>query len=166
MSEPTVSDHLRAGMQNVLSNTLSEVAEKAVDRALAKRDAAAHQPVRAPAGAAAPTGTSATNNSNYTINEALGVSLAAVNRLMCDRNVLVEAINSLAAELAELRRRPTMRYCGVWRAEETYSVGDFVTRQGSLWHCWEHNMGVCPGSGNNAWQLAVQHGRDIRDKRR
>jgi hypothetical protein len=64
--------------------------------------------------------------------------------------------------IAELKARSTMKYEGVWAAEKVYNVGDFVTDQGSLWHCWDANCGVRPGS-SDAWQLAVRKGRDGRD---
>ena len=71
-------------------------------------------------------------------------------------------LSRLEQEIAELRSRPTMKYCGVWDDQKVYIVGDFVTDGGSLWHCSDANCGVRPGS-SDAWQLAVKKGRDGRD---
>lgn len=62
-------------------------------------------------------------------------------------------------DIAELQARPAIKYCGTWDAEKVYSVGDFVTDDGSLWHCSDSNVGVRPGS-SEAWRLAVKRGRD------
>jgi hypothetical protein len=76
-----------------------------------------------------------------------------------------KGIAPLAARVGELEQRPGLKYQGVWAAEKVYSVGDFVTDHGSLWHCWDGNVGVRPGPGcEGTWQLAVQRGRDAKDK--
>jgi len=68
----------------------------------------------------------------------------------------------LRAEIAELKARPTMKYEGVWDPERVYTVGDFVTDDGSLWHCSDACVGVRPGNpgSSQAWRLAVKRGRD------
>jgi hypothetical protein len=74
-----------------------------------------------------------------------------------------KGLASVAARIAELEAKPGLKYCGVWAAEKVYNVGDFVTDHGSLWHCWDGNVGVRPGS-SDTWQLAVQRGRDAKGK--
>jgi hypothetical protein len=76
---------------------------------------------------------------------------------------LVEEHVALKAHVVELEQKPGLAYQGVWAAEKVYHVGDFVTDHGSLWHCWDSNVGVRPGS-SDAWQLAVQRGRDARGR--
>jgi hypothetical protein len=53
-------------------------------------------------------------------------------------------------------------YQGVW-AEKEFSLGDFVTWGGSLWHCNVDKTGTKPGDGGTDWQLAVKRGRDGKD---
>jgi hypothetical protein len=80
------------------------------------------------------------------------------------RDTITEMQAPLIARIAELEQKPGLKYQGVWAAEKVYSVGDFVTDHGSLWHCWDTNVGVRPGS-SDTWQLAVQRGKDGRDVR-
>lgn len=70
-----------------------------------------------------------------------------------------EMPGDIERRLTSLEQRPPMAYQGVWDAGKVYSVGDFVTKSGSLWHCADSNKGVQPGTGN-AWKLAVKRGRD------
>lgn len=72
-----------------------------------------------------------------------------------------EEVRLLKARVATLEGRPTMRYRGVWLETEKYSIGDFVTLGGSVWHC---NL-MAPVSGarpgiDHRWTLAVKSGRD------
>lgn len=63
-------------------------------------------------------------------------------------------------------------YRGVWKEGEEYTLGDFVTLGGSLWHCNFHAYGdendpnpgtkAKPGTGED-WTLAVKRGRDGKD---
>jgi hypothetical protein len=66
--------------------------------------------------------------------------------------------------LDEIQAKPGMKYEGVWNSEKAYSAGDFVTDKGSLFICKDGCINVRPGT-SNAWQLAVQRGRDGRDRR-
>jgi hypothetical protein len=66
--------------------------------------------------------------------------------------------------LNELEGKPSLKYRGVWNASEAYTAGDFCTDKGSLFICKDTCIGVRPGT-SNAWQLAVQRGRDGRDRR-
>lgn len=55
-------------------------------------------------------------------------------------------------------------YQGVYKDDAVYSLGDFVTLGGSLWHCNSEPTicGVKPGT-TEAWTLAVKRGRDGKD---
>lgn len=54
-------------------------------------------------------------------------------------------------------------YRGVWKEGEEYTLGDFVTLSGSLWHCnVDAGTKAKPGTGED-WTLAVKRGRDGRD---
>ena len=55
---------------------------------------------------------------------------------------------------------PVPIYRGVYKASETYEVGDMVTYQGSLWHCNKAGAGI-PGTGAD-WTLAAKRGRDAK----
>jgi hypothetical protein len=76
------------------------------------------------------------------------------------REFVAAALAPLLKRIDELEARPqVMKYQGVWDSEKVYANGDFVTDDGSLWHCSDVCRGVRPGSGT-AWQLAVKRGRD------
>ena len=77
----------------------------------------------------------------------------------------IVAMQPLMARIAALEARPTLQYRGVYDAAEEYSVGHFVTYDGSLWAAKISTRGVEPGNGELAWQLAVKRGRDGRGKR-
>lgn len=81
------------------------------------------------------------------------------DRVMVDRH-----ITKMEERIAELAARPSMKYAGIWSSEKAYVVNDFVTDKGSLFICKDTCIGVRPGT-SNAWQLAVQRGRDGRDRR-
>jgi hypothetical protein len=56
-------------------------------------------------------------------------------------------------------------YRGVWNEAEAYTMGDFVTLGGSLWHCnvpEDKLTKAKPGTGED-WTLAVKRGRDGKD---
>jgi hypothetical protein len=52
-------------------------------------------------------------------------------------------------------------YCGVW-ATGSYKRGNFVTHDGSLWHCDADNTDTKPGTDASAWTLCVKRGKDAR----
>lgn len=54
-------------------------------------------------------------------------------------------------------------YRGVWK-DGSYLPGDFVTWNGSVWHCGAATTDK-PGAGSTAWTLAVKAGRDGKDLR-
>ncbi|UCI17027.1 hypothetical protein FJ970_18005 [Mesorhizobium sp. B2-1-8] len=68
--------------------------------------------------------------------------------------------------IAELEKRPTPEYKGVWRAAQQYQRGAMVSHDGSVWHCeLDTATGLVPGDGTAGWRLAVKRGRDGKDAR-
>jgi hypothetical protein len=57
-----------------------------------------------------------------------------------------------------------MEYKGAFKPGETYVPGNFISAGGSLWHC-NTPTDERPGSGGEAWTLAVKRGRDGKDLR-
>lgn len=54
-------------------------------------------------------------------------------------------------------------YRGVWSEQQPeYQVGNFVTHQGSLWHCNCAGTMARPGTSRH-WTLAVKRGASARD---
>lgn len=62
------------------------------------------------------------------------------------------------------RSKSALQYRGVFQMGETYSAGNFVTQDGSLWHANESTT-ARPGGGEAAWTLAVKRGANGRDVR-
>lgn len=58
---------------------------------------------------------------------------------------------------------PNTKYCSIWRSEENYMRGDFVTWGGSGWIAKDASFNEKPGEGSKAWQLFTKRGRDGRD---
>ena len=56
----------------------------------------------------------------------------------------------------------TPKYCGVWKHDETYSLGDMATRDGHVWHCCVESTTLEPGKANNHWVLAVRRGNNVK----
>ena len=84
------------------------------------------------------------------------------------RKVAREALLDLCGLVVALRRRverledrPELKYRGVWRADEEYTVNSAVTHDGSVFIARAQSVGVRPGDGD-LWQLAVKRGRDAR----
>ena len=55
------------------------------------------------------------------------------------------------------------RYVGVW-AYGKYHPGNFVTHDGSLWHC-NQDTERQPGKDGQAWTLCCKRGKDGKDVR-
>jgi hypothetical protein len=53
-------------------------------------------------------------------------------------------------------------YRGVWKSDEGYTQGDFVTWGGGVWHCNSEQVTSKPGDSED-WTLAVKRGRDGKD---
>jgi hypothetical protein len=76
---------------------------------------------------------------------------------------LVKRIAELETRCKSLEAKPSLRYCGVWKADVRYGEGAAVTQDGSLWIARAiAPPGEKPGD-SDAWQLAVKRGRDGRD---
>lgn len=71
-------------------------------------------------------------------------------------NRLLERVKRLESRLAEAESKSLTNYRGVWRANEVYPKGVFVTHRGSLWHA-ESTTDEKPGT-SPAWRLAVKSG--------
>lgn len=71
---------------------------------------------------------------------------------------LLERIKALEEHQREFR------YCGVW-AVGSYKAGNFVTHDGSLWHCDADNADTKPGTNATAWTLCAKRGRDASEPR-
>jgi hypothetical protein len=79
---------------------------------------------------------------------------------------LIEAqVEKRLADVVEKRiqeafaKLPQIGYKQVFKEGETYLNGNFVTWNGSVWHC-NYETDTKPGEGNPAWTLAVKKGRD------
>lgn len=68
---------------------------------------------------------------------------------------LRERIEALEAKVGE-----GISYQGPHEVDKVYQPGNFVTHDGSLWHC-NYKTATKPGDGA-AWTLAVKRGRDAR----
>jgi len=75
---------------------------------------------------------------------------------------LQQRIREQDAEIADLKERRGLKYCGVWRSDEHYGPGDVVSHKG-MWTCLVTTRGR-PGESRD-WQLAVAQGKDGRDFR-
>ncbi|WP_156752673.1 hypothetical protein [Mesorhizobium sp. WSM3873] len=78
---------------------------------------------------------------------------------------LGERCKALEERVKQLEER-SFEYKGVWKADERYKRGHFVTHSGSLWHCELAGSGIVPGNGAAGWRLAVKAGRDGKDASR
>jgi hypothetical protein len=72
---------------------------------------------------------------------------------------VVAEIKSLRARVAELEKRPSLEYCGVWSAGNLYGKGNIAPHHGSAWHCNFETSGE-PGKGGADWTLMVKRGKD------
>ena len=81
------------------------------------------------------------------------------------RKAMEDALAPLLRRIVELEERPTLRYLGVYEAARQYAKGNFVTHDGSLWHCRADVTRARPGSDSD-WQLAAKRGTNGRDARR
>ena len=85
-------------------------------------------------------------------------SQPGVNRaLLASVLTLTKQVNELTRQMKAM---PTLGYRGTWSKDMSYSVGDFATHSGSVFHC-NANTTTRPGNGSD-WTLAVKRGRDGR----
>ena len=74
---------------------------------------------------------------------------------------------TLTTQVSELTREAKampskgIEYMGVWSKGISYSIGDFVTHRGSLWHSHGSDVTARPVAGSD-WTLAVKKGKDAR----
>jgi hypothetical protein len=73
--------------------------------------------------------------------------------------IKVSVFDPLNARLKKLEAAPAVRYCGVWRADRTYSAGALVTRSGGLWLA-TCDTGQTPGDGGD-FKLIVKSGSAV-----
>jgi hypothetical protein len=140
-----------------LNETLINASRQVVTDAIAKRSNGTSN--KSSNGKAAPGKEVLTMRHWNLLPKLIGHALADTVQL-----VRKEDIAPLIARISELEARPTMKYCGVFDLQQNYKVGDFVTDDGSLWHCCSPTCGVRPGSMPEIWQLAVKRGRDARGR--
>jgi hypothetical protein len=82
-----------------------------------------------------------------------------------EHEALRSLISALSDRLAEVEKRETnLRYCGVFEIGRTYQEGNFVTFDGSIWHCKAATQ-TRPGQSDR-WVLACKRGSDAKDARR
>jgi hypothetical protein len=80
------------------------------------------------------------------------------SRVQFQRQHIVE----LERRIDEMEHRTEhFRYVGVWESGEQYRLGNFVTHDGSVWHCNAETQSK-PGTDAAAWTLTVKHGNDFR----
>ena len=71
-------------------------------------------------------------------------------------------VHPLRQKIAELEdRQREFCYRGVW-AVGSYKAGNFVTHDGSLWHCDADNTNSKPGTDESGWTLCCKRGKDAR----
>ena len=77
-------------------------------------------------------------------------------------NKLTACVRELQTAVKDLSNRPSLKYVGVWNQEKVYGAGNFVTDSGSVFHAQRASVGERPGSGGDAWVLAVKKGKDAK----
>jgi hypothetical protein len=77
---------------------------------------------------------------------------------------LAPLLARLDALEAAQRRLENFQYVGVWRADASYSIGNFATHDGGMWHCGADGTTSEPGT-DASWQLVVKRGRDARARK-
>jgi hypothetical protein len=88
---------------------------------------------------------------------------ATLEPLLKTQRGLLARLDAQANKIAELESRPTMKYVGVWSADEQCVEGEFCTHSGSLWACRATTRSR-PGT-DETWQLAAKRGNDGKDLR-
>lgn len=79
------------------------------------------------------------------------------------RSILLKFADETDTSFAVELGIPTMIYRGAYKHDQTYSKGDTVTWNGSLWHCNVDGNGDRPGERDSGWSLAAKAGRDGKD---
>lgn len=84
-----------------------------------------------------------------------------VTRLIKEDRVRLAALEQ---RLAGIEAKPHLKFCGTYQRGTTYTPGDAVVRDGSLWVCKAETSGA-PTEDFVGWQQAVRKGRDGKDLR-
>src|SRR5690606_39243639 len=71
-------------------------------------------------------------------------------------------MRELEQRIAALESAQHLEYRGVYNRHDRYRCGEFVTKNGSLWHCNVDAPKTAPGSGSREWTLAVKRGKDAK----
>lgn len=80
---------------------------------------------------------------------------------MAELELVIRALDVARVRIAELEKRPSFDYRGVWEERDIYPKGCFVTWSGSMWYCAEESQGKKPGQGDGPhWRLAIRRGAD------
>jgi hypothetical protein len=69
---------------------------------------------------------------------------------------MADTLQALRVKIRQLEAAPRFKYCGVYKSGTQYSVGNFATHAGSLWHANKATQDR-PGT-SSAWTLAVKSG--------
>jgi hypothetical protein len=79
-------------------------------------------------------------------------------------SALQKAVLKMSGRIKALEARDAapFRYRGVYEDGADYEPGDFITQDGTMWHCNAATRAKPPGPD---WTLAVKRGRDGRDRR-
>ena len=88
--------------------------------------------------------------------------LRTIGRFVADR--IAVRCKPMEQRIAALEaKQGNFKYCGVWSEQQPeYQVGNFVTHQGSLWHCNCAGTMARPGT-SRTWTLAVKRGASAKD---
>lgn len=87
-----------------------------------------------------------------TLQEAFDAGFVAIKQYL---DVTLGAFESRLAQM-----EAQFKYLGAWDADRQYEKGNFVTDNGSVWHCNARTR-ARPGDGAD-WTLAVKKGMDAR----
>jgi hypothetical protein len=78
---------------------------------------------------------------------------------------LQKRLAALEARVTVLEARPVPReHKGVWRTDQAYERGDWVTHAGSTWYATVNSYGQRPGE-TSGWLLTAKRGADGKDAR-
>jgi len=86
----------------------------------------------------------------------------AGSALAADEQTVVQSLELTSGKLLVSKFEiPTLIHKGIWKSDQEYKRGNFVTTAGSTWHCNEVTKDR-PGV-SRAWTLVVKRGSDGRD---
>ena len=87
-----------------------------------------------------------------------GIAGPIIKKLARDSiNPVKAQLAEATTELAALKAKPVMKFCGTWQRGKTYEAGDAVVRDGHLWVCKAQTAGE-PSKDFVGWQDAVRQG--------